>query len=97
MKTTPPIHNPTQHSDPTSLTGDALLEMVEQLKRQNQVLQRTLDEKSEVINRNSEIIEKKSDVIGAQKKRIAVLEEYLRLARQKQHGPSSEKNVLQTG
>ena len=41
------------------------------------------------------IIDKKSDVIEQQKKRIAVLEEYLRLARAQRFGPSSEKSALQ--
>lgn len=39
-----------------------------------------------------QMLDAKSQVIDAQKKRIAVLEEYLRLARQKQFGRSSEKH-----
>lgn len=87
MKIRPPSNNvPTDSGFPRS--AGALLEMVEQLQKQNQLLQGTLDEKAE-------IIDKKSDVIGAQKKRIAILEEHLRLAKHKQYGPNSEKNVLQ--
>ena len=87
MKIRPSSNNtPTDSALPRS--ASALLEMVEQLQKQNQLLQGTLDEKAE-------IIDKKSDVIGVQKKRIAILEEYLRLANHKQYAPSSEKNVLQ--
>lgn len=41
------------------------------------------------------IIDKKTEVIAQQKQRIAVLEEYLRLARAQRFGPSSEKSALQ--
>lgn len=87
MKLRPPSEStPTDSGLPRS--AGALLEMVEQLQKQNQLLQGTLNEKAE-------IIDKKSDVIDVQKKRIAVLMEYLRLANHKQYAPSSEKNVLQ--
>ena len=46
----------------------------------------------EIILEQRQIIEKKSAVIAQQKKRIEMLEEYLRLARQKQFGRSSEKH-----
>lgn len=79
------------------------------LQEQVQFLQRQLDEQAvfineqvDVINEQSilidekaQIIDKKADVIGAQKKRIAILEEYLRLANQKRFGASSEKNLYQ--
>ena len=79
------------------------------LQEQVQFLQRQLDEQAvfineqvDVINEQSilideeaQIIDKKADVIGAQKKRIAILEEYLRLANQKRFGASSEKNLFQ--
>jgi len=42
-----------------------------------------------------EMIDKKSEVIEQQKKRIAMLEEYLQLARAQRFGPSSEKSALQ--
>ena len=51
-----------------------------------------LAEKVAVIAEKSDVIEKKSQVIAEQKKRIEVLEEYLRLARHKRFGASSEKN-----
>ena len=51
-----------------------------------------LAEKVAVIAQKSDVIEKKSRVIAEQKKRIEVLEEYLRLARHKRFGASSEKN-----
>ena len=41
------------------------------------------------------IIGKKSEIIESQKKRIAVLEEYLRLERARRFGPSSEKHPSQ--
>lgn len=83
MQSTPLYNNPDSES-----TNDSLLEVVSRLQEQNEVLQRTLDEQNE-------IIDKKSGVIGTQKKRIAILEEYLRLAKHKQYAPSSEKNALQ--
>lgn len=64
MKLRPPSEStPTDSGLPRS--AGALLEMVEQLQKQNQLLQGTLNEKAE-------IIDKKSDVIDVQKKRIAV-------------------------
>lgn len=51
-----------------------------------------LAEKAAVIAEKSDVIEKKTRVIAEQKKRIEVLEEYLRLARHKRFGASSEKN-----
>ena len=79
------------------------------LQEQVQLLQRQLDEQATFINKQvdvineqsglldekAQIIDKKADVIGAQKKRIAILEEYLRLANQKRFGASSEKNLFQ--
>jgi len=41
------------------------------------------------------VIEKKSEIIESQKKRIAALEEYLRLSRARRFGPSSEKHSVQ--
>ena len=87
MKIRPPSNNTPIDSGLPQSAG-ALLEIVEQLQKQNRLLQDTLDKKVETID-------KKSDVIDAQKKRIAILEEYLRLAKHKQYGSSSEKNVLQ--
>ncbi len=49
----------------------------------------------EIILSQQQIIAKKSIVIEHQAQRIRMLEEYLRLARQKQFGSSSEKNPLQ--
>jgi len=46
----------------------------------------------EIILEQRQIIEKKAIVIAQQKQRIKLLEEYLRLARQKQFGRSSEKH-----
>ncbi|ETW95813.1 MAG: hypothetical protein ETSY2_47535, partial [Candidatus Entotheonella gemina] len=45
-----------------------------------------------VILEKDDIIQKKSEVIDSQKKRIAQLEEYLRLARSRLYGRSSEKD-----
>jgi len=53
---------------------------------------RVIENQSEVINEKIEIISKKSSIISAQKKRIEVLEEYLRLERARLYGRSSEKN-----
>jgi len=49
----------------------------------------------DIILEQRQIIEKKSTVIAQQKRRIEILEEYLRLAKQKQFGRSSEKNPNQ--
>ena len=51
-----------------------------------------LTEQAAVIAEKSEVIDQKSRVIAEQKKRIEVLEEYLRLERHKRFGASSEKN-----
>lgn len=48
-----------------------------------------------VIDQQADVIEKKSCVIAEQKKRIALLEEYLRLERARLYGRSSEKSSLQ--
>jgi len=45
-----------------------------------------------IILEQQQIIDKKSSVIEQQKKRILILEEYLRLAKQKQFGRSSEQH-----
>lgn len=49
----------------------------------------------EMLREQQDIITKKSTVIAQQKLRIEILEEYLRLAKQKQFGRSSEKNPNQ--
>ncbi len=54
-----------------------------------------LTEKDQLIESQSDIIEKKSSIISAQKRRIEVLEEYLRLERARLYGRSSEKNPHQ--
>ena len=48
-----------------------------------------------VIDQQADVIEKKSCVIAEQKKRIALLEEYLRLERARLYGRSSEKSSQQ--
>ncbi|MDH3993566.1 MAG: IS66 family transposase [Gammaproteobacteria bacterium] len=50
---------------------------------------------AKLLAEQADVIEKKSEVIQAQKKRIAMLEEYLRLERHKRFGSSSEKNPNQ--
>lgn len=45
-----------------------------------------------VIDQQADVIEQKSCVIAEQKKRIALLEEYLRLERARLYGRSSEKS-----
>lgn len=54
-----------------------------------------LAEKDQLIAEQTVTIDKKTDVIAEQKKRIAVLEEYLRLERARLYGRSSEKNAAQ--
>lgn len=58
-------------------------------------LLKELGKQSEIIGEKSDIIDKKSEVIEEQKRRIAILEEYLRLARAQRFGPSSEKSLAQ--
>lgn len=84
-----------QDSGSIPLTPETLKVAYEQLQKQNEQLQQQLDEQNGLISEKTEIIDKKSVVIGAQKKRIAILEEHIRLANHKQYGPSSEKNALQ--
>jgi len=47
---------------------------------------------ADLLSEQAHVIEKKSAVIAEQKQRIAILEEYLRLEKQKRFGASSEKN-----
>ena len=49
-------------------------------------------EKDQLIERQCDIIDKKSDVIAEQKRRIELLEEYLRLERARLYGRRSEKH-----
>ena len=55
-----------------------------------------IDELISVIEQQNQVIEKKSSVIDAQKKRIEILEQYLRLERARRFGPSSEQSPAQT-
>jgi transposase len=50
-----------------------------------------------LLSEKDDIIEQKTDVIAEQKKRIAMLEEYLRLANSKRFGASSEQTPPQQG
>lgn len=50
-----------------------------------------------LLSEKNDIIEQKSDVIAEQKKRIAMLEEHLRLAASKRFGPSSEQTPAEQG
>jgi transposase len=69
-------------------TRDGLLLMLHEQQQRINALENQHEE-------TTQVVEKKSDVIESQKKRIAVLEEYLRLVRQKRFGATSEKNLLQ--
>jgi len=95
MKATPSTSSASHDSDSVSQSDVALLDALKQLQEHNLQLQRQLDEKNGFISEQNGVIDKKSEVIGVQKKRIAILEEYLRLAKHKQFGSSSEKNALQ--
>jgi transposase len=50
-----------------------------------------------LLSEKDDIIEQKSDVIAEQKRRIAMLEEHLRLAASKRFGPSSEQTPTEQG
>ncbi|MDE1466044.1 hypothetical protein [Spartinivicinus poritis] len=54
-----------------------------------------LEEVNGLLQEKEAIIAKKDQLIEAQQKRIAILEEYLRLERYRRLGPSSEKNTAQ--
>lgn len=58
-------------------------------------LMKVVNTQESVINESKNIIEQKSVVIAEQKKRIAMLEEYLRLERARLYGRSTEKNSAQ--
>jgi transposase len=62
-------------------------------------MRRVMDEKFDSLigslEKKDQIIEQKSSVIEEQQKRIAILEEYLRLERARRFGPSSEKSSSQ--
>ena len=59
------------------------------------ILRTHIEAQTKKLAEQSDIIQKKSDVIDQQKKRIAQLEEYLRLVRAQRFGPSSEKHPAQ--
>ena len=59
------------------------------------VLRAHIDVQEKTLAQQSDIIKKKSEVIDQQKKRIAQLEEHLRLTRAQRFGPSSEKHPAQ--
>ena len=61
-----------------------------------QKLAQLLVEQAHVIAGQADVIEQKSVVIAEQKQRIALLEEYLRLDKQRRFGASSEKNTQQS-
>lgn len=69
-------------------TRDELLHALHEQQALIARLQDTLDD-------NKKVLGKKSEVIGSQQTRIKVLEEYLRILKQKRFGSSSEKNLLQ--
>jgi transposase len=50
-----------------------------------------------LLSEKDDIIEQKIDVIAQQKKRIAMLEEHLRLSHSKRFGPSSEQTPPEQG
>ena len=50
-----------------------------------------------LLSEKDDIIEQKTDVIAEQKRRIAMLEEHLRLANSKRFGPSSEQTPPEQG
>ncbi len=79
----------------TTPTHDALLRTLHEQQQLIADLQAKLDDSTEDIGKNNDIIANNLDVIANQKRRIAQLEEYLRLARQRRFGASSEKNLLQ--
>ncbi|PKG94517.1 transposase, partial [Paraglaciecola sp. MB-3u-78] len=56
-----------------------------------------IGEKETLIAEQSDIIEKKSDVIDSLKKRVELLEEYLRLSNSKRFGSSSEQTPPEQG
>ena len=56
-----------------------------------------LSKKDEIIKEKDNIIDKKSEVIAAQKHRIEILEEYLRLANSKRFGASAEQTPPEQG
>lgn len=72
---------------------DTLSSMRDLLSEKDEVIQ----EKENEIKANKSIIDKKSDVIAAQKHRIDILEEYLRLAKAQRFGASSEQTPPEQG
>ena len=82
----------------TALDLEALLEAIQTidgviLEKDSALLEKdnALLEKDNALLEKDDIIQKKSIVIEEQKKRIAILEEYLRLERARLYGHSSEK------
>lgn len=76
-------------------TRDGLLLMLHEQQLRINTLENQHEQTTQQYEQATQVVEKKSEVIESQKKRIAVLEEYLRLVRQKRFGATSEKNLLQ--
>ena len=80
------------------LTGEAELfldmeTLIKEIHTKNDVIL----EKDSALLEKDDIIKQKSVVIDEQKKRIAILEEYLRLERARLYGRSTEKFTTQGG
>ncbi|MGI2027542.1 hypothetical protein [Endozoicomonas acroporae] len=75
----------------TALDLEALLEAIQTIDGVILEKDSALLEKDNALLEKDDIIQKKSIVIEEQKKRIAILEEYLRLERARLYGHSSEK------
>lgn len=65
------------------------------LHTMDQPIESALEEYQKLLHEKDQIIDRKSEVIDELKKRIAILEAYLRLEKQKRFGRSSERNEAQ--
>ena len=91
LPTTPPFNQSkcalslSNNASDSTVDLDSLIQAIEEQAG-------VLHEKDKALHESKNIIEQKSLVIAEQQKRIAILEEYLRLERARLYGRSSEKD-----
>ena len=76
----------------TPASVDSLLQVINAQESVIHEKDSVIHEKDSVIHEKDSVIDKKSVVIAEQKKRIGILEEYLRLERARLYGRSTEKS-----
>ena len=101
LPTTPPFNQSkcalslSSNASDSTVDLDSLMQAIEEQAGVLHEKDKALHEQNKALHESKNIIEQKSLVIDEQKKRIAMLEEYLRLERARLYGRSSEKDSRQ--